>query len=192
MNNMKPREKALFALTAAAVAIFAIWTLFLEDSVDSGAVGGGGGDVAVLERRFQENIRALEEIYIIESEFSRIGELPGTEEDASGRRLSAAVAFQEQVAEMCRQNGFDFPGVRTDREEIRGVEDYELINVGLTVEGPFERCMNLLKTFESAGLMFRDVTIRASRDRDQLRVDTVVARIAERPPTPTGADRLRR
>lgn len=192
MANMKPREKLLFALTVAAALIFAVWKLFLEEDNGVPAVGtGGGGDVAVLENRFYQNLRALEEIYLIESEFSAIGELPTTDEERAGGQLRPLTAFQQQVAAMARENDFPNPSIRTDREDIQGVEDYELINVGINVEGPFDRCMNLLKTFESAGLMMRELTVRASRDRDHLRVDVVVSRIAERQQTP-GANRLRR
>ncbi len=194
MSNMKPREKMLFAATVAAAMIFVIWQFVLEggDTAAPGT-GGAGGDVTVLERRFQDNLRALEEIYLIESEFSRIGELPSTDEDTGAPVSRPATAFQQQVAAMARENNFPNASPRTDTEEIRGVEDYELINVGITFEGPFEQCMGLLKTFESAGLMMRELSVRSTRDRDYLRVDAVVSRIAERPRGTTDTiDRLRR
>lgn len=185
MQNLKKSEKILLVVTAVALFVFAAWRMGLGDALAS---SGGGGDVNRLASRFEDNLEQLSRMYEIEREFKRVGEFPRTD-DAN---LRPALAFTQQVSDMCRNLGFDFPPIRPEVEAIEGVDDYELINVAVKTEGKFADTVKLLQTFENNGLIFREVDLKATRDRDQIVARITVARIAEKPKRPTGLRTLSR
>lgn len=174
LGNMKPREKVLMAITIIALLIFAAWQFGLEDVLDS--VTSGTSDVEVLESRFRENLKILENREEIERRYARVGEFP----QAENENLKPALAFTQQVSQMCRDHGFDFPPIRPEVEEIEGVSGYELVNVAIKTEGKFKDTVELMKTFDSNGLIFREVDLQTSRDSDIIVARITVARIAPR------------
>jgi hypothetical protein len=171
---MKPREKVLLVLTAVALVVFIGWRMGGEAIFES--VASGSDEVVSLEREFEDNLEAFEEMYVIERDFAQVGEFPrGSEGD-----LKPALAFTQQVSEMCRDLGFEFPPIRPEVEEIEGVEDYELVNVAIRTEGTFQDTIKLLKTFHKNGLIFRDVDLQGTRDKDIVTARVTVARIAQK------------
>lgn len=176
MANMNPRERVLFVLTIIALAIFAAWQFGLGDAVDN--IGGGNASIAQQEREFKENLEALEGIYEIEKKYRRLGQSPL---DAQSNKRPIDV-FQEYVYQLARERGFPYPkNLRSDVEEIEEVEDYDLLTVYIQTEGTFANTVALLKDFEKAGLLLREVDLRGTRDRDEVVARVVVARIAKRP-----------
>ncbi len=186
MQNMNPREKLLAVLTAVGVLFAVAWYSGLEGAISS--FGAGGSEVAALEKRFENNLKALENMYRIEREFRRIGEFPASEDG----QLRPELAFPQQVAQICRDLGFDFPPLQADTEEIEGVEEYRLINVAVKTEGTYQDTIELLKTFNDNGLIFRDVDLTGTRDRDILVARVTVARIIEANPDRNSRSNLSR
>lgn len=175
MENLGQREKILLVITVIALVIFIAWNFGLESMLTSGSAGSS--DVAQQERRFNQYLDDMEDILVIESEFARVGEFPSSDDG----ELRPALAFTQQVSQMCRDLGFDFPSLRPQVEPIDGIEEYELINVALKTEGSWEDTVNLLKTFEQNGLIFRELNLRSTADRPIVVATMVVARIAEKP-----------
>lgn len=173
MGNLKPREKFLFIVTVLAIVGYAAWMFGLEEAFES--ITSGSSDVSSMEKRFEDDLEALEDLYVIERDFAKVGEFPKSDDE----NLRPALAFTQQVSQICADLGFDFPPIRPEVEEIEGVEDYELINVAIKTEGNFSDTVKLLKTFEQNGLIFRDVDLQSSRDREIITARITVARIAE-------------
>ncbi len=186
MNNMKPREKVLLVATIVAVIIFAAWQFGLEGVISN--VAAGDTDLERLEEEFEDNIERLEDIYLIERDFRRIGEFPVDEEGD----IRPDVAFTLYVAEICRENGFDFPPLKPEREDIEGVENYELINVAVRIEGTYDDTVRLLKTFEENSLIFREVAMTYTRDSPRVITRVTVSRIAPVQQRASRLDRLSR
>lgn len=174
MSNMKPSEKLLLGIVIASFAFFIAWRMGLDEAL-SGLVSGGSSDVSELESRFEKNVEKLGQMYQIEREFKRVGELPANSEE---EKVRPALAFTQQVSDICRELGFDFPPIRPQAMPIDGVDDYELINVTIKTEGSFASTVNLFKRFEERGLIFRQVNLRSVRDKDQIVANITVARIA--------------
>jgi hypothetical protein len=172
---MNQRERILFILTALFVLGGVFWKFVLED-------GGGGTPAAadtaveVQKKRFEDNLRKLEDIYIVERKYRAIGLSPLDTDPAR----SPVVVFQDYVHNLARQRGFDYPNIRSDSEDIDGVEDYQFLSVVLRTEGPFDNTIQLLRDFERSGLLIRDVDLRGSRDRDLVNSRITVSRIARR------------
>ena len=173
MNSLKPREKIILAAVIAVFLFFTAWRMGLEEVFDN--LGkGGSSDVSSLEKKFYGNLEKIGQMYQIEREFRRVGEFPAS----SDEKLRPALAFTQQVSDMCRNMGFEFPPIRPQAMPIDGVDDYEMINVTIKTEGTFENTVRLFKEFENKGLIFRQVDLRAIRDRDVLVATVTVARIA--------------
>ncbi|MCC6547040.1 hypothetical protein IT570_07715 [Candidatus Sumerlaeota bacterium] len=174
MSEMKPREKAMLGIVIAAFVFFIAWRMGLDEAL-SKFVSGGDSDISSLEEKFQKNVEKLGKMYEIEREFKRVGELPaGSDEE----KVRPALAFTQQVSDMCRELGFDFPPIRPQAMPIDGVDDYELINVTIKTEGTFANTISLFKKFQDRGLIFRVVNLRSVRDKDQIVANVTVARIA--------------
>ncbi|MBI1290397.1 hypothetical protein GC173_04045 [bacterium] len=176
LKNMKPRERMLMMGTVAAVVIFAVFQFGLLDNV-GGSTGAGAGDAAREEKLFKQNLRSLESIYDVRYRYSRIGQIPSAE----NKELPPTLAFTSEVYDISQKLGFQFPPIRATAEDIEGVEDYQLLSVGIKTQGTFADTVKLLRSYEDAGLIFRDVDLRSARDRDVIESSIVVSRIAERP-----------
>jgi len=174
MNNMGKREKTLLVITIVVVLVYAAWSFGVEKVFDSAFSGNSA--VASAENRFKDNLDALGDIYMIEREYRRVGDLP----KADDKNLSPALAFTAHVSDMCKRHVFDFPPIKPDVEEIKDVDDYELVNVAVRTEGTFANTVKLLLTFEDNGLIFREVDLKSTRDKDIVTARVTVARIAEK------------
>jgi len=188
LNDMPPRQKYL-AMATTILVVFAIaWSMGLEESFD--AMTSGTTDVGSLQTDFEENLAVLAKMPEVEREYLRIGDIPG---QAGDKNLRPALAFQQEVSDICTNLGFQFPPIVAKVEEIKGVEDYQLVKVELRTEGTFQNTVNLLKEFENRGLIFRDVDLQSARDRDNITARLILARIAQRITRgPRGTTRLNR
>lgn len=180
MGNMKPREKVLFAITVAAMLLFAAWQFGLGSAFD--AMGAGNSEIARLEKRFNDNLASLKDIYVVEREYRRVGQSPTSGDD---QNLAPATAFNQEVFSIAENFKVQQLNIRTRAEEIRGVEDYELISSSLTFNTNHENTVKLLKAYEDAGVIFREVSLRSILDQDRIDCSIVVARIAEAQRRPT-------
>lgn len=176
---MNPRERAMAMISMIGILVLVAWYSGISDLFDS--IFSENGDVAAQETVYNSYIDAFEDIYVIESQFRKIGEFPKNEENT----LKPSLAFTQQVSQICRDLGFETPPIQADTDEIEGVETYELINVALKTEGNFKDTIKLLKTFQERGMIFRDVDLKGTRDQDIVSARVTVARIAERPRRPT-------
>jgi hypothetical protein len=174
---MKPSEKRLMYITIAAGVFFGAWNLGLDKVVDS--FGAADSGIRTLEKRFSANLDALSDYYDIESRFATVG----VRADAGDRaRFTPALAFQQEVFDIANAEGFSAPNtLRAEMEDIDGVERYVLLSVAIRTEGDFARTVKLLKRFEQAGMIFREVELTTSRDSDKLTARITVARITDRP-----------
>lgn len=172
MSNLKPREKMLLGLTILGFVILVAWQMGLDTVFDSAV--SGTSDTASLEGKFRSNLQELSRMYLIEREYKRIGDFPIDGDE----KLRPALAFTQQVSDICRNLGFEFQPIRPEAREIEGVDDYELINVSIKTEGTFANTIKLFKEFERRGLIFREVQLTSPRDRDVLVSRVTVARIA--------------
>ncbi len=170
---MQKREKILFIATVICVAVFAIMKMGLEEKLDT--LLAGNSDTVALQKKFESDLDQVKEIYNIEKEFLAIGRFP-LDNDNNYR---PAYAFADQVQKMCEDSGFPAPPIRPEMEEIEGVDKYELINVTVKTEGSFNDTVKLLKTFDSNGLMIREVTLSSPRNREVVDATVKVSRIAE-------------
>lgn len=172
---MNQREKYLAIGTVAAVGLFAFVSLGGGDAIDS--VLSGNSSASREEKEFHENIDALKDIFDVYARYRGVTE---ERKDESGRRIRADLAFQGRVAELCRRNGFPQPQISTDVQEIEKVDDYELINTAIRLEGSWTDIVKLVKVFEREGLIFREMELKSTRDREGMTARITVASIAER------------
>ncbi len=178
MQNLEKREKILVLVTSIAVLVFVVWTFGGADLFDT--IVSGNSNVESREREFKSNLDDLKDMYIIEKQFSRVGEFPSTEDG----KLKPALAFTQHISQMCQDLGFEFPPIRPETEEIDDVEEYELINVAVKTEGNFADTVKLLKAFEEDGLIFREIDLQSARDKPIVTARVTVARIAKKPESP--------
>lgn len=174
---MNPREKKLMIATVAAVAIFGAWSFGLGDLFDD--ANDSTSALRDLEQEFHSNLRALEDMYVVERDFRLVAVAPG---DRRASDFTPAIAFQQEVYDIASGAGFSIPNtLRTEQEDIDGVEEYVLLSVAIRTNGSFDDTVALLKKFEQAGMIFRELEISSSRDRDPVDTRVTVARISERP-----------
>jgi hypothetical protein len=197
LDNMNPREKKLLYATVAAVVLFGAWQFGLGDAIGGGgsssgspASASGAASVEREERLFRNNLQTLQDLYEVNFRYSRIGSVPGADRPDLPPRL----AFTQEVYDISQKLGFQFPALRANGEDIEGVDEYELLSVAVRTNGSFKDTVALLRAYDEAGFIFRELDLRASRDRDIIETTVVVARIAERPQrrTTTGNARLNR
>lgn len=174
---MNAREKKLMYATIAAVGIFGVWQFGVADAVEGGDTASSG--IPRLEREFHDNLRALEDMYVVERDFRLVAVPPG---DERSQGFTPALAFQQEVFDIANSLGFSFPDrLAAEMENIDGVDEYVLLSVALRTDGTYEDVVNLLKRFEQEGMIFRDLELTSTRDRDPVGVRVTVARITERP-----------
>ena len=176
LQNMKPRERFLMFGTIAAVVIFAAFQFGLGDLLDKAGTKGGA-NLGREEKLFKSNLAALESIYDVRYRYSRIGQVPS----GDNKDLPPTLAFQSEVYDISKTLGFQFPPIRATAEDIEGIDEYQLLSVGIKTQGSFEDTVKLLRSYDEAGLIFREVELRGARDRDVIDTSVVVSRIAERP-----------
>lgn len=174
---MNKREKKLMIATVAAVGIFGAWTLGLGDMFDE--AGDSTSALRELETEFHDNLRALEDMYVVERDFRLVAVTPGDERTSD---FTPAIAFQQEVYDIASAAGFSIPNtLRTEQEDIDGVDEYVLLSVAIRTNGSYNDTIDLLKKFEQAGMIFRELEITSSRDRDPVDTRVTVARISDRP-----------
>ncbi len=177
LQNMKPRERYLMFGTIAAVVIFAAFQFGAGDLLEGAGSKSAGANLDREEKLFKNNLRALEGIYDVRYRYSRIGQVPS----GDNKELPPTLAFTSEVYNISKELGFQFPPIRATAEDIEGIDDYQLLSVGIKTQGSFEETVKLLRSYDAAGLIFREVELRGTRDRDVVESSLVVARIAERP-----------
>lgn len=182
MNNMNPRERMLLVVTVVSLALFIGWRMGLGDAFDG--FFSGGASVKSAEKKFRTNLDALGEILTIEEQYFRIGQIPNQGE----KKLSPALAFQEQVIQIAQKQGFQFPPARTVNSDIEGVDDYQLISTAIKTEGSFADTVELLKAYEAAGFLFLEMDLRSGIDSRVVTAAVTVARIAEKTGPRRGRD----
>lgn len=177
---MNAREKKLMYATIAAVGIFAAWQFGAAEAVEGLDASNSG--ITRLERDFEKNLRALEDMYIVERDFRMVA-VPAS--DGRSRDFTPALAFQQEVFDIANSLGFSFPDrLSAEMENIDGVEEYVLLSVAIRTDGAFKDVVQLLKRFEQEGMIFRDLELLSNLDRDPVGVRVTVARITERPQRP--------
>jgi len=185
---MNAREKKLMFATVAAVVGFGVWQLGGGEALDS--LDSSTSSIQTLEREFRSNLDALADMYVIERDFSLVSLPPP---DARSRDFTPALAFQQEVYDIANSVGFTTPDrLNAEVENIEGVDEYVLLSVGLRTEGTFDNVVSLLKRFEQAGMIFRDLELISTRDRDPVQVRVTIARITERPQRPSRLSPQRR
>lgn len=90
------------------------------------------------------------------------------------------LAFQNEVAKLCRDVGFGAPDVNKSVEDIPNVDEYQMVLATVRIQdGDLARIASLLKGFESRGLILAEVQVRASRDSARLDSTITVGKLVE-------------
>ena len=65
--------------------------------------------------------------------------------------------------------------------DIENIEEYYYIDVEASVDGPPQKMVDLLIDFQKAGLLIKYVKLlKPNNDRNQLKMDVLVSRLAKR------------
>lgn len=173
MNNMNPREKAIFAITMICLVVFIGYQFGAFENLEN---LGANSRVENRKKDFQDNLEELEEYLVVARKYRSLGQSPLDQ----GSDERPVTAFENFVYQLAEENGFKFPQFRSSAEDIEGAEEYEFLTVNIRTEGPFENTLNLLKDFERNGMLIREMDIRNTRDRDLIVSRVTVARVARK------------
>ncbi len=166
---MKKSEKILMGITIAAVGFWLISTAMSTDDTASSSVD--------VERLREDYNQRKEQIALAPQIYRNFYELVG--QDVVSRSTRPDLDFQEDVAAWCKQYGFNAPNIEKDVENIKEVEDYQLVIVRVTIrDAEYGKVAQLLKDFEGYGLIIQEVDMQSRIDRDLLSSVTIsVARL---------------
>lgn len=176
---MNKREKIMAIATVAAVVGY----LGIE-MIPSGEAGPTG-DVESAQANYEQTI---EDIITAPEVYVEFYQLVGTDtkmERENEEGYDPDLVFSEDITRWANQVGFPQPRFDTEVEDIRGpdneiVEDYQLLVMTLNIpEGDLSRIAQLLKTFESNGLIIQMVNLNARPDKKTLSADITVARLVQ-------------
>ncbi len=172
LENMKTSEKVLMGITIVAVLGYVGWKFGLEEMLSNS--GTSDSQLVAAKEEFEENREVLGMRPLIERKFVEVEQAPSND-----RNIRPELAFQEEVTDISRRHGFTVRSIKADKEEIEGVDDYELINVEMRTEGKFDQTARLLKAFNEVGMMIRELELDTAIDRDLVETQIIVSRITE-------------
>ncbi|MCB2154242.1 hypothetical protein KQI84_05100 [bacterium] len=176
---MNQREKVLMIATIVAILVYVGWQFGgVSDLFDQTAPTSA--EVEDLENEWNQRKSELIDAPRVTIEYrDMIGE---EREDVgpNGERLRPDLRFQQEVASWARKHGFPSPNISKDIEDIRDVEEYQLVLVTLDFrEASFRQVADLMKEFDQRGLIFEEVELRSSRRAGTLGGRITVARLVE-------------
>jgi len=178
---MNPRERNLFMITVIAIGVYVIYSL--AGGEDVAAEEYSAGDIATLESQNAALVKNVEEAPRIYQQYSQLVGLGGGSNagapGAGGEEVRADFVFHDEVDQWCRAAGFDNPRLEKAVTDIEDVDDYQLIEVTVRVDGDLDRVSRLLKEFDKRGLIIRQVDISVSSRGERLTLIVRVARLVE-------------
>jgi len=171
---MKKRERILMIITIIAVALGGLYYAGLGDWFDS--LSSRQEELALAQEDYVRSIETLNRSAKIYREFENFGKGLLMGGDST---LRPELRFTQEINTICRSLGINEPRLDpAQREEIKGVDDYEFLTSKVTVEADLDKVVQFLKAFEARRLLFLEVDIRSTRDSPVLRSTVTVARIA--------------
>lgn len=174
---MKKSEKILAGLTSVVLLGWLGITLLEGDETSS-----GGADVLEsLQNEYQSRISQIELADTISEEyFELVGRGNDQTTRVEGEKFRPDLDFQNQVTEWCTQFGFNNPGLEKETEEIKDVDDYLLVSITVSIrEGNYKNVAELIKRFETRGLIIQEVDISSRLDREGIDADITIGKIVE-------------
>ena len=173
---LNDREQKILYLTIAIVAGAVLWwgaSPIWESYTQLTA------DLEAARSKFRSNQSVLRRADQIREEFVRVEEqFPDVEE---GR--APDFAFSEDVADAVASilPGEKRPEIsRVTSVPIDNVDDYEFLNLTMTVTGEYEKLAQLLKGFDQKGFLVKSITLDHSNpDKPDLSLDITLARIVK-------------
>lgn len=174
---MKRSEQILLGTTAVAVVGYLAIEFGGLGAVFESASGAGASASREDYDAVAEVLAGAPDVYeefaeVVGSETS----VPINPEMASRPDL----AFQNEVAKLCRDVGFGAPDVNKSVEDIPNVDEYQMVLATVRIQdGDLARIASLLKGFESRGLILAEVQVRASRDSARLDSTITVGKLVE-------------
>ncbi len=181
MPQLNMREKIL-AIATAAVVIGYVGIRLLGGGEASDSVWSVSGEDVEFARI--EYVDLVDQVGLAPDITRRFVELVGGSEGADAEVDDAArpdLDFQAEVAEWCINIGIPTPDFELEVEDIRDVEDYQMIAVTTFIRGSdLGRIARLLKLFELRGLIVQEVEIQSRLDSTSTDATIRAARIVPR------------
>ncbi len=190
MPELNMREKVLAIATVVVILGF-VGMRLLGGGGDPDSIWAVGGDDVDLSRAEYEVL--VDQVGLAPDITERFVQLVGgadgspASDDGTDR---PDLDFQAQMAEWCKQEGIPTPDFDLETEDIRDVEDYQMIAVTTFVRNSDLRSVSsLLKKLELRGLIVQDVEIQSRLDSPSLDATIRAARIVPRFQAPRRAGR---
>lgn len=179
-ERLNPRERFLALATAAVVVVVLAMQLLGGESDSDSAWSVSADAVDAARAEYEELVASVAAAPQIMKQFVL---LVGTADSAEELAAADAVVrydldFQNEVAEWCKQIGMPTPDFELEREEIKDVDEYEMVAVTTFArDADLARVSRLLKTFELRGVIVQEVKISNRTDSPSLDATIRAARI---------------
>lgn len=185
---MNKRERIIASVTVIVI-IVAGAMLWLPEDLTSGAAFGGG-DLDRTRTTFRELRDLMDEGPAIRATYRRVeAQFP----ERIGNRTPEAT-FSEELSRLMVEKRGAKPTIKTPKSsEIKDAEDYYFIDLEVTELGPLELMVDLLLEFQRAGLLIKSYElVKTNADRDLVRMNVTVSRLAKIDESRKGSRRGRR
>jgi hypothetical protein len=172
---MNQREKILAAAVFLGLVLFVVSRFLPEDFLSGDAFAGG--DLESARRTFRDYTEWIDRSPEINANYRRVEvQLPET----VGVQTPEST-FTNQLNNILKNRGWASPSIGAHkRSSIKGIDDYEYIDLQFSAIGEPQRVVQLLTELQNNGLLIKTFSLRQNRPEEGVvTLDGVVSRLVK-------------